>query len=154
MSVLWELKNFAPSIFGQLLISFPHFEQKNQKMLSSSSISHLHVIKNCDNRGILKNERGNSAFKRPPRLLHPKRKVNNQATPITHKFVFSKFLSKMNGAAAQLIKQLKKIVHYMYIDWRFKRGAFFPKNPLSYIFLHTFFFLKKLSFCYSTTFFE
>ena len=69
------------------LVSFPHFEQKNQKMLSSLSISHLHETKNCDNRGILKNERGNSALKRPPRLLHPKRNRNNQATVITDKFV-------------------------------------------------------------------
>ena len=31
------------------------------------------MIKNCDNRGIFKNERGNSAFKRPPRLLRQKK---------------------------------------------------------------------------------
>ena len=66
--VQWHL----PFLVSFLSVSHTSTPRKNQKMLSSLSISHLHVIKNWDNRGIFKNERGKKAIERPPRLLRSK----------------------------------------------------------------------------------
>ena len=68
------IKEFRTFHFWSASYQFPTlWAEKSKEVELIINFTPSMWSKNCDNRGIFKNERGNLAFKRPPRLLRQKK---------------------------------------------------------------------------------